>query len=89
MPGGAALRRTAGPFRKTLEGRRETHGEACCAYALDRRRAGARIHCRDIGSRVGAAADMVNPTADAVKEQQLLQQLKTIQGRVTIPDVKS
>ena len=32
---------------------------------------------------------MVNPTADAVKEQQLLQQLKMIQGRVTIPDVKS
>src|SRR6187401_752391 len=32
---------------------------------------------------------MVNPTADAVKEQQLLQQLKMIQGRVTIPDEKS
>ena len=31
----------------------------------------------------------VNPTAAAVKEQQLLQQLKTIQGRGTIPDVKS
>ena len=31
----------------------------------------------------------INPTADAVKEQQLLQQLKTIQGRGTIPDVKS
>jgi formate dehydrogenase subunit gamma len=31
----------------------------------------------------------VNPTANAVKEQQLLQQLKTIQGRGTIPDVKS
>ena len=31
----------------------------------------------------------VNPTADAVKEQQLLQQLKSIQGRGTIPDVKS
>lgn len=33
--------------------------------------------------------NMVNPTADAVKEQQLLQQLNTIQGRVTIPDEKS
>ena len=32
---------------------------------------------------------VVNPTADAVKEQQLLQQLKTIQGRGTIPDVRS
>ncbi len=31
----------------------------------------------------------VNPTADSVKEQQLLQQLKTIQGRGSIPDVKS
>ena len=31
----------------------------------------------------------VNPTASSVKEQQLLQQLKTIQGRGTIPDVKS
>ena len=31
----------------------------------------------------------VNPNADAVKEQQLLQQLKVIQGRGTIPDVKS
>src|SRR5262245_25035118 len=32
---------------------------------------------------------MITPNADAVKEQQLLQQLKTIQGRVTIPDEKS
>src|SRR5450759_2069580 len=31
----------------------------------------------------------VNPTAEAVKEQQLLQQLKTIEGRGSIPDVKS
>jgi formate dehydrogenase subunit gamma len=31
----------------------------------------------------------VNPTADAVKEQQLLQQFKVIEGRGTIPDVKS
>jgi formate dehydrogenase subunit gamma len=31
----------------------------------------------------------VNPTASAVKEQQLLNQLKTIQGRGTIPDTKS
>ena len=31
----------------------------------------------------------VNPTADAVKEQQLLQQLNVIEGRGTIPDVKS
>ncbi len=31
----------------------------------------------------------VDPNAAAVKEQQLLQQLKSIQGRGTIPDVKS
>jgi formate dehydrogenase subunit gamma len=31
----------------------------------------------------------VNPTASAVKEQQLLDQLKVIQGRGTIPDTKS
>jgi formate dehydrogenase subunit gamma len=31
----------------------------------------------------------VNPTADAVKEQQLLQQLHKIQGRGSIPDTKS
>lgn len=31
----------------------------------------------------------VNPTADAVKEQQLLQELNRIQGRVTIPDQRS
>jgi formate dehydrogenase subunit gamma len=31
----------------------------------------------------------VNPTASAVKEQQLLQELDKIQGRATIPDVKS
>src|SRR5215471_10077374 len=37
----------------------------------------------------GQQPSSVNPTADAVKEQQLLQQLKMIQGRGTIPDVKS
>jgi formate dehydrogenase subunit gamma len=31
----------------------------------------------------------VDPQADAVKEEQLLQQLQTIRGRGTIPDVKS
>ncbi|MGC2123117.1 MAG: formate dehydrogenase subunit gamma, partial [Xanthobacteraceae bacterium] len=31
----------------------------------------------------------VNPTADAVKEQQLLQQSNRIQGLGSIPDVKS
>ena len=36
-----------------------------------------------------SAQQQVNPTASAVKEQQLLDQLKTIQGRGTIPDTKS
>jgi formate dehydrogenase subunit gamma len=36
-----------------------------------------------------AAQQPVNPTADAVKEQQLLQQFKRIQGLGTIPDIKS
>ena len=31
----------------------------------------------------------VNPTADAVQEQQLLKELNTIKGRGTLPDVKS
>ncbi len=34
-------------------------------------------------------ANSVNPTASAVQEQQLLNQLKTIQGLGTIPDTKS
>ncbi|MGZ5802236.1 MAG: hypothetical protein ACXWJZ_16595, partial [Burkholderiaceae bacterium] len=33
--------------------------------------------------------NVVNPSASAVQEQQLLQQFKRIQGRGTIPDVKS
>jgi len=33
--------------------------------------------------------NLVNPTADAVKEEQLLKQLGTIQGRGTIPNVTS
>jgi formate dehydrogenase subunit gamma len=36
-----------------------------------------------------ASAQQVNPTTSAVKEQQLLDQLKIIQGRGTIPDTKS
>ena len=37
----------------------------------------------------GPASAQTNPNAAAVKEQQLLDQLKLIQGRGTIPDVKS
>ncbi|MEJ1158066.1 formate dehydrogenase subunit gamma [Prosthecomicrobium sp. N25] len=36
-----------------------------------------------------AAAQSVNPTASAVKEEQLLQELQKAQGRVSIPDAKS
>lgn len=35
------------------------------------------------------ASAQVNPTASAVKEEQLLQQLKKVEGRVSIPDAKS
>ncbi|MBJ7403284.1 MAG: formate dehydrogenase subunit gamma [Bradyrhizobium sp.] len=38
---------------------------------------------------VPASAQQVNPTASAVKEQQLLQELNRIQGRVSIPDQRS
>jgi formate dehydrogenase subunit gamma len=33
-------------------------------------------------------ATQVNPTASAVKEEQLLQELQRVQGRITIPDTK-
>jgi formate dehydrogenase subunit gamma len=36
-----------------------------------------------------SAQQQVNPTANSVNEQQLLNQLKTIQGRGSIPDTKS
>jgi formate dehydrogenase subunit gamma len=36
-----------------------------------------------------SAQQQVNPTADSVKEQQLLNQLSVIKGRGTIPDTKS
>ena len=36
-----------------------------------------------------ATAQQVNPTASAVKEEQLLLQLQQVQGRVSIPDAKS
>src|SRR6059036_708388 len=36
-----------------------------------------------------AVAQQVNPTASSVKEQQLLQELNRIQGRVSIPDQRS
>src|SRR6185312_15324680 len=36
-----------------------------------------------------SAAQQVNPTASSVKEQQLLQELNRIQGRVSIPDQRS
>ena len=38
---------------------------------------------------VPSAAQQANPTASSVKEQQLLQELNRIQGRVSIPDQRS
>jgi formate dehydrogenase subunit gamma len=42
-----------------------------------------------ITASVPSIAQQVNPTASAVKEQQLLQELNRIQGRVSIPDQRS
>lgn len=43
----------------------------------------------DVSAPVAAQqATPVNPTASAVKEEQLLQQLQRVQGRITIPDAK-
>src|SRR5256886_10382299 len=36
-----------------------------------------------------SGAQQINPTASSVKEQQLLQELNRIQGRVSIPDQRS
>jgi formate dehydrogenase subunit gamma len=41
------------------------------------------------GFALPAAAQRVDPNADSVKEQQLLQELNRIQGRGSIPDTKS
>ena len=38
---------------------------------------------------IGAAAGSVNPTASSVNEQKLLSELGRVQGRGTIPDVRS
>jgi formate dehydrogenase subunit gamma len=61
-------------------------------FAQMRLIAGALALAFVVATAMPAAAQQpnsVNPTAAAVKEQQLLQQLKVIQGRGTIPDVKS
>src|SRR6266853_2978927 len=42
-----------------------------------------------VAASVPANAQQVNPTASSVKEQQLLQELNRIQGRVSIPDQRS
>src|SRR5260370_9689741 len=42
-----------------------------------------------VAASVPANAQQVNPTASSVKEQQLLQELNRIQGRVSIPDERS
>src|SRR5205807_9585473 len=41
------------------------------------------------GLAMPAGAQQVNPTADAVNEQRLLQEMTQIQGRGSIPDTKS
>ncbi len=51
--------------------------------------AGAHSYRRNGGPCVRSAAEFGQSNASAVKEQQLLDQLKVIQGRGTIPDTKS
>ena len=42
-----------------------------------------------VGASAPSDAQQVNPTASSVKEQQLLQELNRIEGRVSIPDQRS
>src|SRR6202048_5268286 len=42
-----------------------------------------------VGASAPSSAQLVNPTASSVKEQQLLQELNRIEGRVSIPDQRS
>src|SRR5437762_5219678 len=42
-----------------------------------------------IATSTPSGAQQVNPTASSVKEQQLLQELNRVQGRVSIPDQRS
>jgi formate dehydrogenase subunit gamma len=61
-------------------------------FAVMRLFAGALALAFVVATAIPASAQQpnsVNPTAAAVKEQQLLQHLKVIQGRGSIPDVKS
>ena len=42
-----------------------------------------------VATSIPSIAQQVNPTASSVKEQQLLQELNRVQGRVSIPDQRS
>src|ERR1700676_535386 len=42
-----------------------------------------------VATSMPSNAQQINPTASSVKEQQLLQELNRIQGRVSIPDQRS
>jgi formate dehydrogenase subunit gamma len=50
---------------------------------------GALAFCLIVATPMPSSAQQVNPTASSVKEQQLLQELNRIQGRVSIPDQRS
>ncbi len=67
-----------------------------CTRSFHRRRAGADVRGRLCSAGLGAADGsqsqtplQLNPTASAVSEDKLLQQLRIIDGRVSIPDKKS
>lgn len=50
---------------------------------------GAWVFLLVVAAPMPSSAQQVNPTASSVKEQQLLQELNRIQGRVSIPDQRS
>src|SRR4051812_34788620 len=70
------------PFRNT--GRSEMTG--CLAHVRFAAAALAVVFL--IGVSAPVAAQQVNPTASSVKEEQLLQELQRVQGRISIPDTK-
>ena len=75
----------AAATRRNIE--EEAHGVFWKIHPLSSRRRGRSLLI--IATSVPSTAQQVNPTASSVKEQQLLQELNRIQGRVSIPDQRS
>ena len=76
--------------RQRIQGDDGNGDDAHTASILDRRVAalpGRGIHRS--GRRAAAADASVNPTAQSVKEQELLKELQKIQGRSSLPDART